>query len=122
MNTKQFVSVFVLAIVMFGANALVNKKGKLQDKETVKVNATFDGYDADDGYAFLIKDEVDEGEEVIYFNEVTEAVLKEVNLKSDAFIGKRFEITYEITEYDEEDENGYIETFEKYTVVKIKAL
>lgn len=122
MKTKQFISVFVLTIVMFSANAVSDIKQNSQEKETVNAVVTFDGYDADYGYSFLIKDEEEDNEEVIYFSEVTEAVLAQVNLKLDTFIGKRFEITYEITEYDEEDENGYVETFETYTIVKIKAL
>lgn len=122
MNTKRYVSVFVLAMVMFSANALLNKKVTLQEKEIEKVVAVFDGYDPSDGYAFLVKDEVEGGEEVLYFTEITDEALKSVNLQSDDLIGKSFEVTYEITEYDEEDENGYIETFETYTIVKIKAL
>jgi hypothetical protein len=122
MNTKQFVSFFVLAMLMFSANALLDKKVILQEKEIEKVVAVFDGYSPDDGYAFLVKDEVEGDDEVLYFTEITDEVLKSVNLKSDEFIGKSFEVTYEITEYDEEDENGYIETFEKYTIVKVKPL
>ena len=122
MNTKQYVSVFVLTIMMFSANALLDKKVTLQEKEIEKVVAVFDGYDPDNGYAFLVKDDVEGDEEVLYFTEITDEALKSVNLKSDEFIGKRYEITYEITEYDEEDENGYVETFEEYTIVKIKAL
>lgn len=120
MKTKQFVAVVILSVLMFGTNALTGHKALLQDKEIVTVVAIFDGYDTDDGYAFLILNE-DEDQEIVYFTEITETALKSVNLKSDNLIGKRFEITYEITEY-EEDENGYIEVFEHYTITNVKAL
>lgn len=124
MKTKQFISVFVLSIVVFSANALLGNKEKLQDKDIVTVVGVFDGYDADDGYSFLIKSDDDEedGEETIYFTEITDAALKSVNLQSDEFIGKKFEITYEVTEFEEEDEDGYVETFEKLKIIKIKKL
>ena len=118
MKTKQVLSVVVLAIVMLGANALTLKKAVPQNKENVKIIAIFDGYDADDGYAFIITNE-DEDEEIVYFSKITDAALKSVNLKSDDKIGKRFELTYEITEYEEEDENGYIEVYEEYTITNI---
>lgn len=124
MKTKQFISVFVLSIVVFSANALLGNKEKLQDKDIVTVVGVFDGYDADDGYSFLIKSDDDEedGEETIYFSEISDAALKSVNLQSDEFIGKKFEITYEVTEFEEEDEDGYVETFEKLKIIKIKKL
>lgn len=121
MKTKQLIAVVILSVFIFGANALTKNKSTLQDKETETVNAVFDGYDADNGYAFLIVGE-EYDEEIVYFNAITEEALKSVNLKSDDFIGKRFEITYDITEYEEEDENGYIEVFEHYTITKVKAL
>jgi uncharacterized protein YciI len=34
----------------------------------------------------------------------------------------RFEITYEIEEFEEEDEYGYTEVYEKYTITKIKKM
>ncbi|MFC0603042.1 hypothetical protein [Winogradskyella pulchriflava] len=124
MKTKQFISVFVLSIVVFSANALLGNKEKLQDKDIVTVVGVFDGYDADDGYSFLIKSDDDEedGEETIYFSEISDAALKSVNLQSDEFIGKKFEITYEVTEFEEEDEDGYVDTFEKLKIIKIKKL
>ena len=64
------------------------------------------------------EDDEDE-EDIMYFYEVTEEALKMVNLKSDEMIGERFQITYKIETYEEEDEYGYKETYDKYTIVKI---
>ncbi len=122
MKTKQFVVVVViLCVFMFGANGFTKSKSVLQDKEIVTIVAVFDGYDADNGYAFLVAGE-DGDLEIVYFTDITEEALKSVNLKSNDTIGKRFEITYEITEYEEEDEDGYTEIFEQYTIIKVKAL
>lgn len=121
MKNKHFL-VFVFSIVVFSANALLSSKTQLQDKKTVTVKGIFDGYDADDGYAFLVKDNEDESEEYIYIEAITDEALKVVNLKSANLIGKTFEITYEVSEYDEEDEDGNVETYEKYTIVKVKQL
>lgn len=121
MKTKQLVTVLILSVLVFSAKALTTNKTILQDKDTETVRAVFDGYDPDYGYSFLITSE-DDDEEIVYFTDITEEALKSVNLKSDDVIGKRFEVTYEITEYEEEDENGYIEVYEKYTITKLKAL
>ena len=101
------------------ANAFSLLNSNTQNKKKVTTMAVFDGYDADDGYAFVIReDENDEdSEETIYFTEITDAALKAGNLKSEDMIGKRFEITYEITEYEVEDDNGYIETFESFKIL-----
>ncbi|WP_179021935.1 hypothetical protein [Winogradskyella forsetii] len=123
MNTKKMM-VFVLMVMVLSANAISISKEKTQDKMKVTTAATFDGYDEDDGYAFIIQEDSDDedSEETVYFSEITEEALKAVNLKSEEMIGKRFEITYEVTEYEEEDENGYIELFESYKIIAIKTL
>ena len=124
MKNKQFILVFICSIVVFSANALLEKKTNTQDKRKVTATATFDGYDAEDGYAFIIQEDEDDAESEItmFFTEISEAALKAVNLKSDEMIGKRFQITYEVTEYEEEDDNGYVETFESFKIIEIKKL
>ena len=123
MNTKK-ITVFVLMVMVLSANAISISNKSTQDKETITIKAIFEGYDSDDGYSFLVReDESDEDSEtIVYFSEITEDVLKTVNLKSKEPIGKRFEITYEITEYDEIDDNGTVETYESYKIIKIRAL
>ena len=122
MKNRQFV-VFVFLVMAFSVNAIVDTKKDKQDQETVTVIATFDGYDEEDGYAFLAAGEDDEeDEDIMYFYDVAPEALKAVNLKSDDMIGERFQITYKIETYEEEDEYGYKETYEKYTIIKIKKM
>ncbi|MHA7842304.1 MAG: hypothetical protein ACX93I_03225 [Winogradskyella sp.] len=122
MKNKQFL-VLMFSIVVFNVNAIIESKKVSQDQTTETVVAIFDGYDEEDGYAFLVAGEDDEeDEDIMYFYEVTEEVLNTVNLKSDELIGERFQITYKIETYEEEDEYGYKETYEKYTIIKIKKM
>ena len=126
MNTKK-ITVFVLMVMVLSANAfsITNQINQInQNKIKVTKVATFDGYDAEDGYAFIIREDEDDedSEAIVYFTEITEAALKAVNLKSNDLIGKRFEIIYEVTEYEEEDENGFIETYESYKLIQVKRL
>lgn len=119
MKNKHFL-VFVFSIMVFSVNAIIKSKNVSQEQDTKTITATFDGYDEEDGYAFLVTGEDDEeDEDIMYFYNVTPEVLKVVNLKSDAMIGERFQITYKTETYEEEDEYGYKETYEKYTIIKI---
>ena len=124
MKNKQFILVFIFSIVVFSANALLDKTAKTQEKKKVNTTATFDGYDAEDGYSFIIREDEDdeESEITMFFTEISEEALKAVNLKSEEMIGKRFQITYEITEYEEEDDNGYVETFESFKILEVKKM
>ncbi len=56
----------------------------------------YDGY-----YQFVM----DNGETIV-FEEVSRAVIKKFDLKSDTFKGKSFEITY--SEYIEEDDDDFV--------------
>ncbi|MCA0132548.1 hypothetical protein [Winogradskyella alexanderae] len=90
-----------------------------QDIQKEVIEGIFDGYDEEDGYSFLVIDKESETESVMYFSEVLEAVLKEFDLKSTNLVGKKFEITYEIEELEELDDEEYGESYEKYTIVKL---
>jgi len=119
MKKKHFL-VLVFSIMMFSVNAIIESNKVKQEQDTETIVAIFDGYDEEDGYAFLVAGEDDEeDEDIMYFYDVTPDALKAVNLKSDDMIGERFQITYKIETYEEEDEYGYKETYEKYTIIKI---
>ena len=123
MNTKK-ITVFVLLVMVLSTNAFSKASEIIQEKIKVTTTGIFDGYDPDDGYSFLINEDADDedSEETVYFSEISEEALKAVNLKSKDLVGKRFEITYEITEFEEEDENGYTEVYETYKIIQIKKL
>lgn len=119
MKKKHFL-VLVFSIMVFSVNAIIESNKVKQEQDTETIVAIFDGYDEEDGYAFLVAGEDDEeDEDIMYFYDVTPDALKAVNLKSDDMIGERFQITYKIETYEEEDEYGYKETYEKYTIIKI---
>ncbi|WP_179333569.1 hypothetical protein [Winogradskyella costae] len=121
MNTKK-ITVFVLLVMVLSANAFSISNENIQEKLKIVTTGVFDGYDPDDGYAFLINEDSDDedSEETVYFADISEAALKSINLKSKDMVGKRFEITYEITEFEEVDENGYTEVYETYKIVQVK--
>ena len=122
MKNKNFL-VFVFSIIVFNVNAIIESNMVKQEQDSETIVAIFDGYDEEDGYAFLVAGEDDdEDEDIMYFSEVTPEVLKAVNLKSDDMIGERFQITYKTETYEEEDEYGYKEMYEKYTIIKIKKM
>lgn len=121
MKNKHFL-VVVLALVVSSVNALVNPKTETQEVKTVTVKGTFDGYDEEDGYAFLIDNPEEETEDYTFFEAASPEALKTADIKSENLIGKKFEITYQVTEYEIEDENGITETYEKFTIVKLKQL
>ncbi len=118
---NKHVLVFMFSLIVFSANALFEKGNKKQDKQTETVEGTFDGYDKDDGYVFLVKGEENEMD-TMYFTEITKDALKMFDLKSKDMIGKLFLVTYEIEEFEEEDEEGDIEVYEKYTITKLEKL
>ena len=120
MKNKRFLLVFVCSILVFSANASLENKSQFQEKRIMTVAGNFDGYDNEDGYSFIIKGEEDDDEEVIYFTEITDEALKALNLKSTDTVGKRFQITYEITEYEETDEEGFTETYEIFKITQLK--
>jgi hypothetical protein len=117
MKTKQLLTVILFAVTL-SVNALIEFDNNSQNIETYTVIGTYDGYDEEDGYSFIVTDEYRE-EKVMYFTEITDEALKVVNLKSKDMLGKQFEITYEIEEFEEVDEDGNTETYEKHKIVKL---
>jgi hypothetical protein len=104
MKTKLTV-VIVFLVAVFTVNAF-DVSTQTQETKTIKMEGIFEGYDADDGYAFLIKSDNEEGEQSLYIQSISDAALKMVKLQSKEMEGKRFEMTCEVTEYKEKDENG----------------
>lgn len=102
----------LLSIVLMENKEIINNQ--IMQKATIE--GVFDGYDEEDGYSFLVIDKETENENVMYFNDVTEDVLKEFNLKSSNLLGKKFEIKYEIEEMEDEDDG---EIYEQFIIVKL---
>ena len=123
MKTKTVLVIVTFLVTIFTVNATVRPIDTLE-KKTVTLIGTFDGYDVEDGYSFLVKSDSaeEEGEQTIYLQSISAEALKMVNLKSKEMEGKRFEVVYEVTEYEEKDDNGQVETFEKYHIISVKKL
>jgi hypothetical protein len=88
--------------------------------QTEIVIGTFDGYDEEDGYAFIITD-VNGEENMMYFQNITSEALSTTNLKSEDFVGQRFRISFTISE-EIVEEDGFEETYEVYTIIKLEKL
>lgn len=121
MKNKHLLIV-VLTLVVSSLSAAVNPNIEAQEVKTITVKGTFDGYDEEDGYSFLIENKEEETEDYTFFESSSPEVLKTADLKSEKLIGKKFEITYQVSEYEIEDEYGNTETYEKFTIVKLKQL
>ncbi len=133
MKKIQLVITLSFLMLFTNSNAFNDPIYNCLEQTTVKtVTGVFDGYDAEDGYVFIISttndDDVEEegddeaDEETIYFTEITAEALKMVNLKDERFVGRQFEITYSITEYEAENDYGETETFEKLTITNINSI
>ncbi len=119
---KSKLTVVLVCMVAFLTVNAINKPDKTQNKKVVKIEGTFDGYDAEDGYAFLVKADNEDGEQTMYLQSISVEALKMVNLKSKDMEGKRFEVTCELTETEEKDEFGQVEVYESYHIVNLKRL
>ncbi|RCW90388.1 hypothetical protein [Winogradskyella arenosi] len=119
MNVLKF-SIIVLFLATLPINAL--NANPCQNTKVITSEGVYDGYDVNDGYAFVIAEDLNDDEDttIIYFSDLKEGLLKTLNLKSKEWVGKRFEITYEVTTYEEIDENGDAEIYEDYKIVALK--
>jgi hypothetical protein len=118
MKTK-LVAIVLCLLTVYSVNA-IEKPNLIQEKKVVKIKGVFDGYDEEDGFAFLVKSDTEEGEQTIYLQTISNEALKMINLKSKEMEGKRFEVTCELTEIEEKDEFGQVEIYESYHIISIK--
>lgn len=119
MKAIKFISLICLTLTL----VFTATKTYAQNTENTKIIVgVFDGFDEEDGYMFTINTTEDDSEEVMYFTDIDETVLENYNLKSTNFEGKKFEITYKINVFEDEDEEGYTETYETLTIISLKQL
>lgn len=96
--------------------ALVFWSGTLT-QDTTKITATYEGFSTS-GYEFSFTNDEDE-EESIYFETISDEILKQYNLKSSDFKGKEFEVTYKTIE--EEDDEGDLTSTDVLVSLKLLA-
>ena len=115
---------FLAVIIAFLSIAEMKQQNEIHDRQINQdytVVGTFDGYDEEDGYTFVITDENgDEG--MMYFQNITPEALKQFNLRSDSLIGERFSISYQILEQVTEDDDGVEYTYEVFTITGLEKL
>ncbi|MDO1501559.1 hypothetical protein Q2T40_15600 [Winogradskyella maritima] len=119
MKTKtKFIIMLLVSMATAYSSSVVAQDGTKSQIKTIV--GTFDGYDEEDGYSFLILDEEDGNEKYMFFTKITDEALKMVNLKSKAMEGQKFELSYSTRAYTEKDDSGIEETYEEYTITEVK--
>ncbi|MGG8496677.1 hypothetical protein ACQY1Q_09685 [Tenacibaculum sp. TC6] len=102
---KNYLKKAICLSMLIGAGLVTTAEAKQQQVQkavsvlTVQetaIEATFEGYTDKDGYTFVLGD----GKKV-FFEEVSDEVLKNFDLKSNALKGKKFKVTYTVEENDE---------------------
>ncbi|WP_188651501.1 hypothetical protein [Yeosuana aromativorans] len=91
------------------------------DQASTTVEATYDGHE-DYGYNFIAKHPDNDEEYTLTFQEVSDAVAKEFDLKSEALIGTKFKITYTTKIVVTKDEDNYEDENEINTITKLEKL
>ena len=87
------------------------------NQEVITTVVIYDGFEHD-MYSFSISGEDDESELVILFNDVSDEILKNFDLKSNKHVGQKFGISYEVSttydkELDEEEETYILKSLKK---------
>lgn len=88
--------------------------GKMLIQDTTTITAIYKGF-GESGYEFSFTSDED-GDESIYFETISEDILKQYNLKSFDFQGKKFNVEYATEETESEDEEMYT----TYVLVSLK--
>ena len=97
-------------IVLFTIVSLAFSKNT---QETIKMNASFDGFE--EGFYYFTDQEDDNN---FYFETINKEAAEKYDLKGNQFIGKSFEVTYKIdSKIDENDEE-----YESFTIVKLNLI
>ena len=91
------------------------------NQNTITVEAVYDGHE-DYGYNFIAKHSDNDEEYTITFQEVSDTVTKEFDLKSEALIGTKFKIIYTTKIVVTKDEDNYEDENEINTITKLEKL
>lgn len=117
MKTKSYTT-FILLFISFLSFASSIETLNFQD--TKSVEGVFDGHE-DYGYNFVTTNS-DGSEHMMTFQNIKEELLGQFDLKSEAFIGKNFKITYQIKIKKTKDEYGFEDEEEILTITGLEAL
>lgn len=85
------------------------------------IEGVFDGHE-DYGYNFITVHTDDDSEHTITFQKINEELLNQFDLNAGTFIGKKFQITYQIKIKITKDENGFEDEEEILTITNLEEL
>ena len=96
----------------------------LTSMKTIQDTKTFEGtYDGQEDYGYnFIGLNADKEEYTMTFQKVDDSILNSFDLKTEKLIGSKFSVTYTTKIETENDENGYEEDIEIYTIIALKKL
>jgi len=110
---------FVLLFFSLASFAFSTTTFAVQDINTVE--GIFDGHE-DYGYNFIATHSDDDSEYTITFQNISDVLLKQFDLNSEALIGKRFRITYQTKTVKTIDEDGFENEEEILTITNLEGL
>jgi hypothetical protein len=114
MKTKSFTIASFFIICLFTLTSMT----AVQDTQIFE--GVYDGND-DYGYNFIGMDE--DGEEfTMTFQNIDDVLLKSFNLNTDKLVGSKFTVSYTSKTEKLEDEDGYEDDVEVYTITALKKL
>lgn len=90
-------------------------------QETKTIEGVYDGHE-DYGYNFITEHPDDGSEFTMTFQSVDEKLLNQFDLNSDALVGKKFKITYQVKIEKTKDENGFEDDEEILTITNLESL
>ena len=115
-NFVFLISILILPLV---SNASLNRT--LDTKDVKVIEGVYDGHE-DYGYNFITQHSDDGSEFTMTFQNVDEALLNKFDLNSDALIGKKFKITYQVKIKRTKDEYGFEDEEEILTITNLEEL
>lgn len=117
MKTKSYTTFLLLFISFLSfASSIEN----LNFQNIITIEGVFDGHE-DYGYNFVTTHS-DGSEHMMTFQNINEELLNQFDLKSEAFVGKNFKITYQIKIKKTKDEYGFEDEEEILTITGLEAL
>ena len=85
------------------------------------IEGVFDGHE-DYDYNFITVHADDGSEHTITFQKINEELLNQFDLNTETFIGKKFQITYQVKIKISKDENGFEDEEEILTITNLEEL
>ena len=106
----------LISLVIFSLSSF-----RLAAQETKTIEGVYDGHE-DYGYNFITEHPDDGSDFTMTFQNVDGKLLEQFDLKSEALIGKKFKITYQVKIKKTKDEYGFEDEEEILTITNLEQL